>query len=185
MTAIGLCTHFTETDAWAFEFALERAKARGWQLNICHWLHSPYKIRRDIVRDDLFHPKQNIPATPSLLNKLELQLRDYYEPKLGDFTDVAFKLCEGQYQVELVRCFRNNLLNLVVMGYQPPQAADEPGILALEDFAMALAHPLIIVGQRGPDSYLLNLKAVDWLDQLSIPDDGWEIIQPETVSGRS
>ncbi len=52
------------------------------------------------------------PITPKLLTQLELELRQTYEPKLGDFTDVAFKLCEGMYQVELTRCFRQNLLDL-------------------------------------------------------------------------
>ena len=95
MKTVGLCTHFTETDEWAFEYALNLARARRLQLNICHWLRSPYKIRRDIVYDDLFTHQRTVSITPELLNQFELRLREYYEPKLGDFSDVAFKLCEG------------------------------------------------------------------------------------------
>ena len=49
MQNIGLCTHFTETDEWAFEYALELARTRHCHLNICHWLESPYQLRRDML----------------------------------------------------------------------------------------------------------------------------------------
>src|SRR5690606_38587424 len=104
--------------------------------------------------------------TPHLITKLEKQLRMYYDPKLGDFTNAAFKLCEGQYQVELVRCFRKHLLDLVVMGYQPSGEESGPGNLPLEEFAKKLSYPLIIAGRDGPGTYLLNRKALEWLDKL-------------------
>jgi hypothetical protein len=178
MKTIGLCTHFMETDEWAFDYAFNLARSRGWQLNICHWLASPYKIRRDIVHDDLFKPTGTVTVTPELLNKFELQLRQYYEPKLGDFTEVAFKLCEGAYQVELIRCFRQNLLDLVVMGYQLPPEDAHAGEQPLEEFAARLQYPLVIVGLDGPGSFLINPKAFEMLDQLRLPGGSWKVIQP-------
>jgi hypothetical protein len=177
MKVVGLCTHFTQTDEWAFDYAFTLAQQRRIQLNICHWLESPYQIRRDIVYDDLFEPTGTVAITPELLSSFELQLREYYEPKLGDYTDVAFKLCEGEYQVELIRCFRQNLLDLVVMGYQlaPDQASAKER--SLEAFAAGIHYPMVIVGLDGPESFLLNQKAFEVRDQLDLPEGSWRIIQ--------
>jgi hypothetical protein len=178
MKTVGLCTHFAQTDEWAFDYAFNLVQSRGLQLNICHWLESPYKIRRDMVYDDLFEPGKTVTVTPGLLNKLELQLREYYDPRLGDFTDVAFKLCEGAYQVELVRCFRQNLLDLVVMGYQLPPEDASTEERPLEEFAAGLQYPLVIVGLDGPESFLINDRASEMLDQLGLPEGSWQVIQP-------
>lgn len=177
MKSVGLCTHFTETDKWAFDYAFKLAQAKNLQLNICHWLESPYQLRRDLVYNDLFDHKNVVPVTPKVLNKLELKLREYYEPKLGNFTDVAFKLCEGTYQVELMRCFRQNLLDLVVMGYQEPATAATSTEQPMELFAMSLPYPVIIVGKDGPDTFLLNHKAAQIRDLLALPA-GWQVLEP-------
>ncbi len=176
MKTIGFCTHFTETDEWAFAYAFNLVRSRKLQLNICHWLESPYKIRRDIVYDDLFNPQKTVPVTPEILNKLELELREYYEPQLGDFTDVAFKLCEGAYQVELIRCFRQHLLDLVVMGYQEPPSDASSVEQPLPQFAMNLPYPVVIVGVDGPDTFLLNRKAFEMIDRLALPEGSWQVI---------
>jgi len=177
MTTLGLCTHFSQADEYAFEYALGLVQERGWQLNICHWLHSPYHFRRDMVQDDLFGMGELRQLTPELLVKLELRLREYYEPRLGDFTDVAFKLCEGQYQVELVRCFRKHLLDLVVMGY-PPVNSDDPGEQPIELFAARAHCPLILVGRDGPGTFLLNPYTRPWLDQLGLEEGSWHTLEP-------
>ncbi len=178
MKAVGLCTHFTETDEWAFEYAFNLAQKRHLQLNICHWLESPYQIRRDLVYNDLFSREELVPVTPEVLNKLELKLREFYEPKLGDFTDVAFKLCEGSYQVELVRCFRQNLLDLVVMGYQKPDSQKDSPEQPMETFITDLAYPIIIVGVDGPDTFLLNEKASKIIELLELPEGSWRVLEP-------
>jgi hypothetical protein len=176
MKTIGLCTHFSESDEWAFNFALDLVRKQGWQLTICHWLNSPYSLRRDMVYPTLHAGGEPQPITPALLTKLELELRQYFEPKLGDFTEVAFKLCEGMYQVELTRCFRQNLLDLVVVGYPPddPKTSNEQ---PLEDFAAHLNYPLVIVGPDEPNHFMLNLTAQSWLDDLQLPEDSWSVIE--------
>ena len=176
MKKIGLCTHFSQTDEWAFNFALDLVQKQEWQLTICHWLNSPYSMRRDMVYPTLHEGGEPQPITPELLTKLELELRQYFEPKLGDFTDVAFKLCEGMYQVELSRCFRQNLLDLVVIGY-PSDELVTSNEQPLEDFAAHLSHPLVIVGPDEPDRFLLNQAAQTWLDDLQLPEDSWQAIQ--------
>jgi hypothetical protein len=181
MKTIGLCTHFLQTDEWAFEYALNLVKSKDWQLNICHWLHSPYRLRRDMVPKDLFFPGQPVPITSEKLTKLEYQLRHYFDEKLGDFTNVAFKLCEGMYQVELVRCFRQNLLDLVVMGYLSSEDNEEPGALPLEEFAMKLSYPLVIVGHKGPNTFLINSEAALCIEELAIPEACRQILEVAPV----
>ncbi len=181
MKTVGLCTHFNETDEWAFDYALRLARKRQFQLNICHWLASPYTIRRDVVYSDLFFHDEAIPVTPELLNQLELKLRQYYEPRLGDFTDVAFKLCEGAYQIELLRCFRNHLLDLVVLGYQAPVDGTPAGH-SLEFFSLHLPYPMIIVGADGPDTFLLNAPAYELIEQLDLPAGSWNVLEDANVS---
>lgn len=182
MTTLGLCTHFTETDRWAFEFAFDLVQKRGWQLNICHWLHSPYRLRRDLVQDNLLAGGKTAPVSPQLLTRLERELREYYEPHLGDFTDVAFKLCEGFYRVELPRCFRKNLLDLVVMGHQTEKLEPAEDDLSLDTFTAKLNYPLILVGHAGPRSFLLNRAALVWLEKLELPEGSWELLEPSVVS---
>ena len=176
MKKIGLCTHFSETDEWAFNFALELVRRQGWQLTICHWLNSPYSLRRDIVYPTLHAGGEPQPITPELLTKLELELRQYFEPKLGDFTDVAFKLCEGMYQIELARCFHQNLLDLVVLGY-PLEDLVTSNEQPLEGFAAHLNYPLVIVGPDEPHQYSLNQAAQSWLDELLLPEGSWQTIE--------
>lgn len=182
MKKIGLCTHFTQSDEWAFTYALRLARSHSWQLTICHWLNSPYSLRRDVVYPDLFGSGQAEPVTPALLTRLELQLRQYYDAKLGDFDQVAFKLCEGLYQVELVRCFRQNLLDLVVMGYQTAGEDEVSGEEPLEDFALRIEYPVVIVGPESPVQYWLNPAAAQWLDDLELPEGSWKLIEPYAMS---
>ncbi|MBN1453900.1 MAG: hypothetical protein JW963_22990 [Anaerolineales bacterium] len=177
MKNIGLCTHLSQTDEWAFNFALELVRRQGWQLTICHWLNSPYSLRRDMVYPSLRADGEPQPITPKLLTQLELELRQYYEPKLGDFTNVAFKLCEGMYQVELARCFHQNLLDLVVMGYHQQDGQNASDEQPLEKFAAHLNHPLVIVGPETPDTFLLNQAAQNWLDELQLPDGSWQAVR--------
>lgn len=176
MTKIGLCTHFSQTDEWAFDYAFELVRQQGWQLIICHWLDSPYSLRRDMVYPSLTDHEKVQPVTPKLLTKLELELRQFFEPKLGDFTNVAFKLCEGMYQVELTRCFRQNLLDLVVIGYPSDEqltSSEQP----LEVFAAQLHYPVVIVGPDEPQRFLLNQTALSWLDKLSLSEGSWLVIE--------
>jgi len=176
MKTIGLCTHFTQTDAWAFDYALGLVHRHDWKLTICHWLNSPYSLRRDMVYASLQDQEQLQTITPALLTRLELELRQYYEPKLGDFTQVAFKLCEGMYQVELTRCLRQNLLDLVVMGYQSLEDQAVSSAQGQESFALHLPYPIIIVGPDSPDQFIINTAAEEWLDELGLPEGSWRVV---------
>jgi len=172
--AVGFCTHFSATCEWAFDYAFKLARDHELKLSVCRWLDSPYMIRRNGVYVD--NAQQEVAyVTPGLLARLELHLRQYYEPRLGDYLDVGFKLCEGFYQVELVRCLRREELDMVVMGWRGPEVRvmmEKP----LDEFARELTYPMVIVGRDGPDSYLLNARAVAILDFLGLPAGTWQAL---------
>lgn len=177
MKTVGFCTHFTQTDDWAFDFALNLAKKNQWQLNICHWLNSPHSLRRDMVYPSLSEQGTPQPISPALLTQLELELRLCYEPLLDDFTQVAFKLCEGIYQVELVRCLRQHLLDLVVMGYQHSAELDFTNERPILDFASELKFPMIVVGPNRADEFWLNQAAYPFLTEYHLPEGNWQLIE--------
>lgn len=180
MKKIGLCTHFSQSDDWAFDFAFDLVRRRDWQLTICHWLNSPYRFRRDMVYPSLHKNGEPQLITDKLMTKLDLELRQYYDPRLGDFTNVAFKLCEGMYQVEIMRCFRQNLLDLVVIGYMHEEQV-EGGEQSLERFAAHLNYPMVIVGPERADQFILNKAAEAWLDDLQIPVNNWQSASLEPI----
>lgn len=62
------------------------------------------------------------------------------------------------------------------MGYQPPPETESAGEQALEEFAASLGYPIVIVGAEGPESFLLNSKALEIVDQLALPADSWKVI---------
>jgi hypothetical protein len=172
---IGFCTHFSDTCEWAFDYAFRLAQNHDLKLNICRWLDSPYLIRRNQVYTNDAHRTVSH-VTPELLARLELQLRQYYDPRLGDYLNVGFKLCEGFYQVELARCLHREEIDLVVMGCRGPQVR-VPGEKPPDEFARLLGHPMIIVGCEGPDSYLLNREAAALLDFLELPAGKWKVLE--------
>ena len=87
------------------------------------------------------------------------------------------------YQVELARCFRQHLLDLVVMGYPHSELATSTE-LPLEEFARELDYPLVIIGPERPDQFLLNSSAQSWMDSLQLPEKSWRMLySAEPVHG--
>lgn len=179
MKSIGICTQFNPSDDWAFDLGFQIAQRGNHKLVICHWLKSPYRLRRDIVENDLFSPTGTVEITPELQVQFERQLRECFDERLGDFTNVAFKLCEGQYQVELARCFHQNLLDLVIMGYHSAPQDLAGGLRPQVEFASGFHHPVILVGMDGSFSYWLNASAEQVISEYHIPRD-WHQTQVST-----
>ena len=81
------------------------------------------------------------------------------------------------YQVELTRCFRQNLLDLVVVGYQHFDGQLASSEQPLDEFAARLDYPLVIVGPDEPDHFMLNQAAQGWLSDLKLPEGSWDAIE--------
>ncbi len=173
MNSIGLCSHYSRQGDWAFDFAFKLATANDIQLNIFHWLDSPYKYRRDYIYKDE-KKEEIIRVDDELKAKKELELREYYESRLGEFVKVGFKLCEGNEGLELSKCLLDRQYDVLVMGYI--EKGTDFGGQVIEDFAAKFKAPVIMVGPDKPNSYFINQQAKDIIDQLKIKDDEYTLI---------
>jgi hypothetical protein len=174
MKSIGLCSHYSRQGDWAFDYAFGLANKKEIQLNIFHWLESPFRFRREIVYADE-KKIEVVRVTEELKAKKELELREYYESKLGDFVKVGFKLCEGNEGAELARCLRRREYDILVMGYLD-RGADFGG-QQIEKFASKFKIPVVMVGPDKPNSFYLNNRSADIVDQLSIKQGEWHPIE--------
>jgi nucleotide-binding universal stress UspA family protein len=174
MEAIGLCSHYSRQGDWAFDYAFGLASKNDIQLNIFHWLESPFRFRREMVYAD-DKKEEVVRVTEDLKVKKELELREYYESRLGDFVKVGFRLCEGNEGAELARCLHRKEYDLLVMGYAD-RGADFGGQV-IERFASNFSTPVVMVGPNKPNSFYLNKLAADIADQLGIKEGEWSLIE--------
>lgn len=176
MKSIGLCSHYSRQGDWAFHYAFRLARENDVKLNIFHWLESPFRFRREIVYVN-DKKKDVVRITEELRVKKELELREYYESWLGDFVNVGFKLCEGNEGAELSRCLHKREYDLLIMGYL--ERGTDFGGQIIEKFASKFRVPVVMVGPDKPNSYYLNRRAVDILDQLGIGEGDWNLIEEQ------
>jgi hypothetical protein len=174
MQGVGLCAIFSKQGDWAFDYALDLARRNNTKLNIFQFLESPYTIRRDVVFVDAEKTKTEV-VTDELISEKDKELRMQYDDKLGEFSDVGFRLCEGISEVELKKCFRRGDYEVLVIGYQDKNA-DFGGTTTIEEFAQKFQGPVVLVGPESPDSYYINERAKNMVDQLNIPDGKWNLI---------
>ena len=65
------------------------------------------------------------------------------------------------------------------MGYQfPIEETETLRDRSFEEFVTKLGYPVIVVGHGGPETFLLNQKAFELLDQLMLPDHSWMVLEP-------
>jgi hypothetical protein len=171
---VGLCAFFTKQGDWAFDYALALARLHHVKLNIFHFLESPYKMRRDIVFVDAERTKTAY-ITPEFLTQKDRELRDLFDERVGDYVDVGFRLCEGNHEWELRKCFKKGQYDVLVIGYSE-KGADFGGSTTIERFANSFNAPVVLVGPDAPDSFSINDRARRRLPDLMIPDDKWKSI---------
>jgi len=166
---IGLCAVFSRQGDWAFDYALRLARHHQTRLNIFHFLESPYTLRRDVVFVDA-SKTETAKVTPDLVNRKDREMREMFDPKLGDYVDVGFRLCEGSNEIELSRCFRKGDYDILVIGYNGKNA-DFGGTTTIEKFSTHFKGPVVLVGPDSNDSFYLNEAAEAIIDQLMIPKE--------------
>ncbi len=174
MNGIGLCALFSRQGDWAFDYALGLARNHKTRLNIFHFLESPYMLRRDVVFVDA-DKKETVKVTPDLINKKDREMREMFDPRLGDYVDVGFRLCEGNDEVELRKCFKKGDYEVLVIGYNEKGAAFG-GSTTIEAFAEKFHGPVVLVGPDAADSFYINQPAEQRIQDLLIPDGKWKRI---------
>ena len=75
-----------------------------------------------------------------------------FDPRLGDYVDVGFRLCEGNDEVELRKCFKKGDYEVLVIGYNEKGAAFG-GTTTIEAFAEKFHGPVVLVGPDSADSF--------------------------------
>lgn len=174
MNGIGLCAIFSRQGDWAFDYALELARHHKTKLNIFHFLESPYMLRRDVVFVDA-EKKETTKVTPDFVAKKDKEMRELYEDRLGEYVEVGFRLCEGNDEFELRKCFKKGDYEVLVIGYKE-QGAAFGGTTTIEEFTRKFKGPVVLVGPDAADSYCVNEPAEKMLDLLLIPDGKWKRI---------
>ncbi len=175
MNGVGLCAIFSRQGDWAFDYALSLARHYKTKLNIFHFLESPYMLRRDVVFVDA-EKTQTAPVSPDLISKKDREMREMFDQRLGDYVDVGFRLCEGNDEWELRKCFRKGEYEVLVIGYNSKRA-DFGGTTKIEDFAAKFKGPVVLVGPDAPDSFYLNQPASDRFNDLLIPAGKWTRVE--------
>jgi hypothetical protein len=175
MNGVGLCAVFSQQGDWAFDYALGLARHYRTKLNIFHFLESPYMLRRDVVFVDA-EKKETAKVTPTLIAKMDKQMREMFDDRLGDYVDVGFRLCEGNDEFELRRCFKKGDYEILVIGYNGKGAAFG-GTTTIEEFTAKFKGPVVLVGPDSPDSYCINGPAEQRVDELLLLSGKWKRIE--------
>lgn len=166
--AIGYCAHYSPQGDWAFEFALALSRARSLRLNIFHFLADPY---------DPDAAKEIPPDADSRERRIierEREMRLYYDPKLGDYVDVGFRLCEDRGWLELHRCLSKREFQVLVLA-RPDYGVNFAG-KPLEEFADSFLCPVVLIGPSSPTEFRLNSQARLIAERLGLPtrlDPAW------------
>ena len=88
---VGLCADFSTQGNWAFDYAFSIAQSLGLGLRVFY------------VPDFAWESHQLRKLTADEVVMLDRRVREYYEPRLGDYDDVGFRICEGFTVRELRR----------------------------------------------------------------------------------
>jgi len=172
---VGLCAVFSRQGDWAFDYALGLARHHETKLNIFHFLESPYALRRDIVFQDEDR-KNTARVTPDLIAQRDQDMREMFDDRLGDYSEVGFRLCEGNNEWELKKCFKKGQYEVLIIGYNQKHA-DFGGTTTIEEFAAKFKAPVVLVGPDAPDSFFVNDHAVGRVADLMLPDGKWNRIE--------
>jgi nucleotide-binding universal stress UspA family protein len=109
------CTDFSEDADYAFLTALDMAEKYQARLFIFHVLHSPYKYMRTVVDEPVLGGEETFISQP-LIEKIINNLKERYEPKMGDFKQYEFQAVVGVPFVEIVRFSRAIDVDFIVLG---------------------------------------------------------------------
>jgi hypothetical protein len=160
LQGVGFCAHYSPQGDWAFKLALAIARRLSLQLNVFHFLSDPYGPKDATVEGLDRKERQRI-----VIDR-EKQLRLYYDPMLGDFLDVGFRLCEEREWTELHRCLSRHEFQLLVLAC--PFHSSTFGGRRLEDFTDSFVCPVVVVGPTSHLDIRLNSPARLIADRLGL-----------------
>ena len=114
ISKIGLVAHYSLAGDWAFDLAFRIVQEHQLQLNIVHFLESPYEMPQDISPAEI---EVKEPEEWRLISE-EKHLRLYYDQKLEDYINVGFRICtSARHNQELRRCLLRKDYQFLVIPY--------------------------------------------------------------------
>ena len=151
LEAIGYCAHYSEQGDWALSLALAMARRNTLQLNIFHFMDDPYGPKDRQVEDLAGEQLRD-----AVVQK-EKELRLHYDPKLGDYLEVGFRLCEDREWTELHRCLTRREFQVLVLACPHHDATF--GGKPIDEFMESFVCPVVLVGPTSPLDIQLNSPA--------------------------
>jgi hypothetical protein len=131
--------------------ALAMARRSSLQLNIFHFLSDPYDP------SGRTEPAFDETQLRKIVVEKEKELRLYYDPRLGDYLDVGFRLCEDREWTELHRCLTRHEFQVLVLACPRHEATF--GGKPMEEFMDSFVCPVVVVGPTSPVDIRLNSPA--------------------------
>ena len=181
MEKIGLLADMSEQGDWAFETSLRMAREMGAQLNIFHFMESPYEVPQDVAPSEIAERQYDDAA----LVQADRKIREYYDEKLGDYVDVGFRVCESvRHNLELRRCLKRKDFQLIFIPY--PARGVTFGNMGIEEFAFRFTAPMVLVGPERAGQLHLNPPANNMNKYFgSLSGDLSVIPEPAELQNRS
>jgi hypothetical protein len=169
LKAVGFCAWMNEVGDRAFRFALGLARRHGAPLDVFIFPCFPCLPHSPRGRSgELF----TIPDAEAI--EIEKQVRLYYDERLGDYLDVGYRLCLGDEAPELRRCLFDRQYDILVLPYDAENTLF--GERPVEEFALRMQCPVVLVGPGGETEIRLNPPARLWLAELGLADGDWSPI---------
>ena len=170
LKAVGFCARMTEVGDWAFQFALDLARAHDVQLDIFFFPTSPCEEHEPRGRrgGDFAVPDRDAV-------EIERRVRFYYDELLGDYVKVGFRLCLGDEAPELRRCLFDREYDVLVLAYEKHLCPF--GERPIEEFADLMPCPVVLVGPGNRDEIHLNSPAKLWTARLGLDDGEWRSVR--------
>ena len=161
---VGLCADFTPQGDWAFDYALSLSRRLKCGLKVFY------------VPDLAWDASEVPQLLPQEVDALDRRVREYYEPRLGDFANVGFRICEGFADRELRRCLMDRVYQVLVLPYRD-QGSRFAG-RTIEEFAYGFNGPVVMVGPDRPDHFGVNPSAALLSLQLGLDQGEWTVAKP-------
>lgn len=176
LEAVGLVANYSPAGDRAFETAFRLAREYGARLNI-------FRFAGSVAGESLAVPAEaggEAGGTAGTAAE-ERILRERWEERLGDFTEVGFRVCgSARHNLELRRCLRKREYQLLVIPCDGPEATF--GGMPLEEFAYRFTAPVVLVGAEPADKLRLSPAGRVWAESREWPLPGWTLIPaPKTL----
>ena len=161
---VGFCADFSLQGDWAFDYALSLSRSQRLGLKVFY------------VPDLAWEVEQLRELPSGEVNALDRQVRGYYEPKLGDFLEVGFRICERSTDRELRHCLMYHEYQVLVLAYRDVGSGFAGR--TIEQFAYSFNGPVVLVGPEQPDQFAINPSAALLTTRLGLDHVKWKVLRP-------